>query len=282
MRSDSLFDLWTDGPPDGLLQHDHPEELADQTGDDQRWNRVYSYVCKPTLTIHLAPAKRATGAAVVVFPGGGYRDIWIDKEGHDVARWLNLFGVTGIVVKYRTGSAFTWRQASEELRAGIMAATLADAKRAMRFARHHSVEWNIDPNRVGAIGFSAGGHLVIRLAAQADPGDPDAADPVERASSRPDFSILIYPGVPEDLSNMRSDGGPVFIAQASDDTLTPPQGTVRLYQELQKIGVPAELHIFREGSHGFGLGIEGGSTRSWTHLCEEWMRELKYLALRSI
>jgi acetyl esterase/lipase len=270
--------LWPQAPPDGLLQHDRPEELADTTGADQRLNRIYSRVSKPTLTLFPAPAKRTTGTAVVVFPGGAYRELWIDKEGYDIARWLNLLGVTAIVSKYRTGPASLAFASAGDLWSQVTAASLADARRTMRLVRYHSAEWEIDPGRVGTIGFSAGGHLILRLAALADPGRPDAEDPVERCSSRPDFSIPAYPAVPDELSNLPADTGPVFIVNASDDPLTQPQGAVRLYQALHERRIPAELHIFREGGHGFGLGIQGGSVRNWMHLCEEWMRDLGYLA----
>ena len=278
MNTDAMMNLWTAGPPDGLLQHDRPEGLTDSTGDDQRLNRVYSGVSRPTYTVHPAPAKRATGAAVVVFPGGGYRDIWIDKEGYDIARWLNQMGITAAVVKYRTAWVSAVDGLPADLAPQVMAASLADAKRAMRLVRHRAGEWAVDPQRIGAIGFSAGSHLIIRLVEQADAGNPDAADPVERLSSRPDFSILLYPGVPPELIGLQAGIGPVFIANASDDTLTPPQGATRLYQRLLEIGVSAELHMFREGGHGFGLGLPGGGVRHWMHLCEEWMRDLEYLA----
>ena len=271
-----VLDLWDQGPLDSSVQYTDAEVLADQTGDDQRLNRVYSNVSQPTITVHRAAEERATGAAVVVFPGGGYRDVWIDKEGHDVARWLNLFGVTAIVVKYRTAPI----PAQEDVRDKVLLDTLADAKRAMRLVRHHAREWGIDPDRVGTIGFSAGGHLILRLVAQADGGKPDAADPAERWSSRPDFSVLIYPAVPPDLSGLGPDAGPMFIVNGSQDTLTKPQGALRLCLALLEAGVPAELHLFRQGEHGFGLGITGGSVRRWMDLCEEWMRELGYLASR--
>ena len=274
--SSRVLDLWKQGPPGGGIQYSDPEIFADQTGDDQRLNRVYSNVSQPAITVHPAAQERATGAAVVVFPGGGYRDVWIDKEGHDVARWLNLFGVTAVVVKYRTAPT----NAKETMRDAVLQDTLDDAKRAMRLVRHHAREWGIDPDRVGTIGFSAGGHLILRLAAQADGGQPDAADPVARPSCRPDFSILIYPGVPPDLSDLGSDAGPMFILNGGQDALTPPQGAVRLCQALQEAGVPVELHLFRQGEHGFGLGLTGGSVRRWMDLCEEWMRELGVLASR--
>jgi acetyl esterase/lipase len=268
--------LWTESPPDGLLQHDRPEELADTTSADQRWNRIYTRVSQPTLSFHPPSPRSKTRTAVVVFPGGGYRELWIDKEGYDIARWLNSLAVAAIVVKYRIAD---WPSlpVPGELRDQALAASLVDAKRAMRLVRHRSTEWGIDPSRIGTIGFSAGGNLVIRLAQQSDPGDPSAQDIVERYSSRPDFSIPIYPGVPESVSDLPADSGPIFIAGASDDPLTKPQGAVRLYQALLETGIPAELHLFRAGGHGFGLGFAGGSVRNWMHLCEEWMRDLGYL-----
>ena len=268
-----VLNLWDQGPPDDLVQYSAPEVFADQTGDDQRLNRLYSNVSQPTLTVHRAPPGRANGAAVVVFPGGGYRDVWVDKEGHDVARWLNLFGVTAIVIKYRTMPT----GAEKNMRDTILQATLADAKRAMRLVRHHAPEWGIDPERVGTIGFSAGGHLILHLAAKADGGQPDAADPVERQSCVPTFTIPVYPGMP-DLSDLGPDTGPMFIVHGSQDTLVPPQGSLRLYQALLEAGVPVEMHLFGQGAHGFGLGITGGTARRWPDLCEEWMRDLGFLA----
>jgi hypothetical protein len=125
-----VVELWDGGPSHGLVQYSEPERFADETGDDQRLNRVYSNVGRPTLSVHRPAPERANGAAVVVFPGGAYRDVWIDKEGYDVARWLNLFGVTAIVVKYRTAPA----NAQESMREGVRQAALADARRAMRLA----------------------------------------------------------------------------------------------------------------------------------------------------
>ena len=271
--SSIVLDLWDQDPPDGLVEYRDVEVLTDQTGDDQKLNRIYSNVSQPTLTLHRASEERSTGAAIVVFPGGGYRDVWIDKEGHDVARWLNLFGVTAIVVKYRTAPV----NAQENMGEPVMQDTLADAKRAMRLVRYHAREWGIDPDRVGTIGFSAGGHLILRLVMQGSEGKPDAADPVEQWGSEPNFSILIYPAVPSDLLDLGPDVGPMFIVNGGQDTLTRPQGAIRLCLALVETGVPAELHLFRQGEHGFGLGNTGGSVRRWMDLCEEWMRELGYL-----
>jgi len=259
-----------------LVQYSGPEVFADQTGDDQRLNRVYRNVSQPTLTVHRPSPERANGAAVAVFPGGAYRDVWIDKEGHDVARWLNLFGVTAIVAKYRTAPS----PAQENVRDAVRQAALADAKRALRLVRHHAAAWGVDPRRVGTIGFSAGGNLILRLALHADGGQPDAANPVERQSCVPAFTIPVYPGVPQDLSNLGPDTGPMYIVHGSRDALVPPQGALRLCHALLEAGVPVELHLFGQGEHGFGLGISGGTARRWPDMCEEWMRDLGFLASR--
>jgi acetyl esterase/lipase len=268
-----VLDLWDQHPPDNLVQYSGPEIFEDQTGDNQRLNRVYSNVSQPTLTVHPAPEERATGAAVVVFPGGGYLDVWIDKEGHDVARWLNLFGITAVVVKYRTAPT----NPQEDMSEGVLKTALIDAQRAMRLVRSHAREWNIDPDRLGVIGFSAGGHLILNLVLHGSAGNPNAEDPVERCDSQPVFSILIYPGIPQDISDLNPDTGPMFIVNGGQDTLTKPQGAIRLTAALVEAGVPTEMHLFREGEHGFGLGITGGTVRSWMGLCESWMRELGYL-----
>ena len=184
--SSIVLDLWGQDSPESRVEYSGAEVLTDQTGDDQRLNRIFSNVSQPTITLHKAPEARATVAAVVVFPGGGYRDVWIDKEGHDVARWLNLFGVTAIVVKYRTAPV----NPQVDVGDGVLHDSLADAKRAMRLVRDHAHEWGIDPNRVGTIGFSAGGHLILRLVMQVSEGKPEATDPVEQWGCESNFSVV--------------------------------------------------------------------------------------------
>lgn len=268
------MNLWPDGPPDGIRLHDREEELMDRTGADQRSNRIYSYVNVPTLTV--IRAAKANGAAIVVFPGGGYRDVWIDKEGYQIAQWLNTLGVSAVVVKYRTR---LWEM-PDDLWPKVMEMTLADAERAMRLTRHHAVEWGIDPDRIGVMGFSSGGDLAIRLAMGADEGMAEAADPAELHSSRPNFVGLVYSSIPDSVE-VSADHAPTFIVNASDDHGTPPQGSVRMYSALLEAGIQAELHIFREGGHGFGLGLSGGPVRHWMGLFEDWMVDLNLLRLEA-
>lgn len=274
--------LWPASPPDGLLQHGQVEIFEDRTGPDQRLNRMYACITQPALTVHPPVGPQVSRAAVIVFPGGGYREVWIDKEGHDIARWLNTLGLTAFVVKYRVAPASAAGKSFRELPAAlvqeILAASLADGQRAVRLVRQRSPEWQVDPDRVGVIGFSAGGHLILRLLGQSGPGDPAALDPVERLNSQPDFSILAYPGVQPDSLDLPANTGPVFIAQGSDDTTTPAPGAAQVLQVLLEKNIPVEAHFFRRGRHGFGLGIEGGGVRGWVSLCETWLRELGYLA----
>ena len=281
MQLPEMFDLWPGGPPDDLLQPGEDEILNDYTGPDQRLNRVFSSVSRPTITIHPPVGQAASRSGVIVLPGGGYQDVWIDKEGYDIARWLNTLGVTAFVVKYRVlpGSAhgLPYEEIPEALHQDVMAASLADGLRAVRWVRQRTAEWQIDPAQIGVIGFSAGGHLILRMLEQGGHGDPSSDDPVERMSSQPNFSILVYPGVPGELGDLPADTGPVFITQAADDELTPATGAVRLLQALLEQNISTETHIYRQGKHGFGLGVEGGGVRSWMKLCETWLRELGYL-----
>ena len=258
-----VISLWPGGGPPGF-RNDGPESLDDPARDDQRRDRSIGSVSIPTLTIHRPADRRATGAAVLVLPGGGYRSVVVDKEGHDIARWFNTIGVTAAVLKYRTGSPS----------GAVISAALADTKRAMRHLRSDASRLGIDPERIGVMGFSAGGDLAIRLAGASDAGDPKAQDPVERASCRPDFAALVYPALPS--GTKLAFGGttaPFFIVHAGDDPKAPLLLSMRLSQELAAAGVPFELHAFQQGDHGFALGLDGGAVRWWPTLLEEWLRD---------
>jgi len=274
--------LWPAAPPDGLLQHGEAEVFSDHTAPDQRLDRRYASVTRPTITVHRPVGPRISRAGVVIFPGGGYQDIWIDKEGYDIARWLNTLGLTAFVVKYRVGPQsardLPFDQVPETLMKEVLAASLADSQRALRLVRQRSAEWGIDPDAIGVIGFSAGGHLILNLLLHAGAGDLASPDPIDQMNSKPNFSILVYPDTDLDLASLPADTGPVFIAQAGDDHVTPAAGVVSLMQVLLEKNVPIEAHIFQRGGHGFGLGIEGGPVRSWMSLCESWLRDMGYLA----
>ncbi|MEM7126720.1 MAG: alpha/beta hydrolase [Chloroflexota bacterium] len=277
MNNPEQHSLWPDGPPDGLLQHTQAEIFPNHTESDQRLNRMYGWVSSPTFSLHQPPSDKNTGTAVVIFPGGGYRDVWIDKEGYDAGRWLNRLGMTAIVVKYRTGPQDESIFGNEKLMAMVMKATLADAKRVMRIVRHNATQWNIAPNRIGTMGFSAGGHLILRLAAQADKGNPNGGDDIEQQDCTPDFTIAIYPALPQELPTDYVKLNPLFMAVAGDDMLTPAHGTAQAAATLLQENVDVELHVFRSGSHGFGMGLQGGPSGYWMNLCEAWLRDLKLI-----
>jgi acetyl esterase/lipase len=254
----------------------------------------------PTLTIWLPKPETATGAAVVVCPGGGYQILAAEHEGAQVAEWLNSLGIAAFVLKYRLGPRYHHP------------AMLQDAGRAIRTVRAGASKWGLDPHKIAIIGFSAGGHLASTAATHFDAGKPDAKDPIERVSSRPDRAILVYPVIAlatpyghsgslrnllgenptqeliESLSNERQvtkDTPPTFLAHTNADTGVVPENSVLFALALRKAGVPVELHLFERGQHGLGLG--GGSAQfkikpdpafqAWPKLCETWLKNQGFL-----
>ncbi len=243
---------------------------------------------KPTLTISLPPADKATGAAVVVCPGGGYAHLAISYEGIDIGKWLNDHGIAAFVLKYRhRGSGYGHP------------APLDDAQRAIRTVRARAKEFGVDPHRIGILGFSAGGHLASTAGTHFDAGDSAADDPIERASCRPDFMILCYPVVSftspyahagsrknllgenadpklvEKFSNelqVTSDTPPAFLWHTDADKGVPSENSVLFYLALRKAGVPAELHVYEKGRHGLGLAADMPGADSWPESCIKWMR----------
>jgi len=249
-------------------------------------------VDKPKITVYLAPADRATGAAVVVCPGGGYQVLAADHEGKQIAEWLNSLGVSAFVLQYRLGERYHHP------------APLQDAQRAIRIVRSRAKEWRVDPKRVGILGFSAGGHLASTAATHFDDGQPDAADPIEREGSRPDFAVLCYAvisledptahagsrrnllGDPPDpalvalLSNdkqVTARTPPTFLWHTADDTAVPVENSLQFFEALHKAGVPGELHVFPHGRHGLGLAPGDPSVSQWPRLCAVWMEGLGLL-----
>ena len=241
---------------------------------------------KPTLSIYLPTAERATGTAVVVCPGGGYRNLAMDHEGQQVARWLNSFGVAAFVLKYRLGPRYHHP------------APLQDAQRALRYARINAAEFRIDSGRIGIWGFSAGGHLASTAGTHFERGNPAATDPYERTSSRPDFLILGYPvisltteythqgsrrfllgetpdpALAENLSNdkqVTSETPPTFLVHTDEDKTVPAENSVLFYLALRRAGVPAELHIYERGPHGVGLAPADRVLSSWPARLADWM-----------
>jgi acetyl esterase/lipase len=279
------YPLWPDGAP-GALGNDAGDEF--HPGD------------VPTITVYLPDAARATGAAVVICPGGGYGFLATEHEGKDVAEWLNSLGIAGVMLKYRLGPRYQHP---------VM---LEDAQRALRTVRARASEWRLDPGRVGILGFSAGGHLASTVATHFDSGRPDASDPIDRMSCRPDIAVLVYPVVAlatpyghagslknllgarpaqeliENLSNERqvtSNTPPTFLAHTNEDKGVPAENSILFALALRKAGVPVELHLFEKGAHGLGMGTGWASHKiapndafqAWPRLCATWLKERGFL-----
>jgi acetyl esterase/lipase len=254
----------------------------------------------PMMTLWLAPKETATGAAMVVCPGGGYRMLATNHEGKQVAEWLNSLGITAYVLKYRLGPRY--RHPS----------MLDDAARAIRTVRAGATRWGVDPHRVGIMGFSAGGHLASTSGTHFDAGKSDAADPIERESSRPDRLILIYPVISleppyghagsarnllgenpkkellESLCNERQvtkDTPPTFLAHTNADAGVLAENSLLFALALRRTGVPVELHLFERGPHGLGLGAGAPefhvpaepSFQAWPKLCATWLKNQGFL-----
>ena len=262
----SIVALWSEGAP-GAVGTKEPD--------------------KPTLTLCLPPAETAVGTGVVICPGGNYWDISGSHEGRDVAVWLNSLGVAAFVLKYRLAPSYHHPM------------QLQDARRAVRIVRKRGAEWNVDSNRVGILGFSAGGHLAATLGTHYSDGNPEADDPINRVSSRPDFMILAYPVISftskyahaptrdnllgeeskkanalDSLSNEKqvtTGTPPTFLVHTGDDREVLPENSVLFYVSLRRLGVPAEMHIYEKGGHGYGLAPDDPVLSSWPKRCADWM-----------
>lgn len=255
---------------------------------------VVSKVQEPLIQVFLPSKANATGQAVVICPGGGYGVLAYDWEGLDIAKWLNSHGIAGIVLKYRLPSG--------ESQTEPHMVPLTDAKRALRLVRSHAEEWNISPEKIGIMGFSAGGHLASTLATHFDAGNDQSTDSIEKLSSRPDFAILGYPVVSFDTSFTHSgsrnnligqnpdskwveyfsnekqvteETPPTFLFHSQDDEGVPVRHSLEFFQALTAHKVPAEMHVYPTGGHGFSLSInKEGTQKGWTESCIKWLGEL--------
>jgi acetyl esterase/lipase len=232
-------------------------------------------VSVPTLTIY-KPIGHITGAAVVVFPGGGYKILAMDLEGTEVCDWLNSVGVTCILLKYRVPDTGPYSKSS---------VALQDAQRAVGLAREHAAEWGIDPHRIGVLGFSAGAHLAAALSTHYDKRIYDSVDAADNVSCRPDFAVIVYPGylaladksfAPNPDVVPTADTPPTFIVQAEDDPVHVENSLV-YFQQLKNAKVPAELHIYAEGGHGYGLRRTALPVTTWPQSVETWLHTIKIL-----
>lgn len=269
--------LWENDPPVATAGHDVEEQVRSAEVDPNSpsgSNRAFSQVSKATYSLHRP--ERPNGVGLVICPGGGFRDVWIDREGHDLALWLKEHNVTSLVLKYRTRPA---EIGSREAWQNYQGAVQADGRQAIRILRKNARDLGLDPNKIGICGFSAGGHLAISCALIGEPKSPEA-----KISATPDFAGLFYPGIPDGTGEMIENRSapasatrpicPMFIVNARVDKLTPADKCVDFYAVLLKAGVNAELHVFSKGGHGFSLGQRRGqSTALWPTSFVAWLHD---------
>ena len=276
--------LWPEGVP-GAIAGAGPEGV-----EDGRVRNVHV----PTLTAYPSPSASRTGTAVIVCPGGGYRRLAVEHEGKDVAAWLNSLGVSAFVLKYR-------------LQEYGHPAPLRDVLRAVRLLRSRASAWGIDPQRIGVLGFSAGGHLASSAGTLFDAPEGRTGAELDSVSARPDFLVLVYPvitlvdssahsgsresllgkspapGLAEALSThlrVTSATPPAFLVHGGTDTAVPADNSVLFYSALRRAGVPAEMHLYQEGPHGIGLKPGFGPMSQWADRCAEWMKARGLLQAR--
>jgi len=264
-------------------------------GEQEVWDTTnivrISKVQIPDIKVYLPEVSSASGEAVVICPGGGYRILAYDWEGEDIAEFWNSKGVAAIVLKYRLPTSESQIEPHKS--------PLMDAQRAMRYVRYNADSWGIDPGKIGIMGFSAGGHLASSLSTHYDAGNPESDDEIERVSCRPDFSILVYPVISftgefqhsgsrknlvgEDSTLMEyfssekqvtNDTPPAILIHASDDKGVPVKNSIVYYEALKANGVLVEMHLYPHGGHGFSLAKDEAQLSGWPERCWEWLEEL--------
>jgi acetyl esterase/lipase len=238
--------------------------------------RMITNVTRPSITIYRPSKDKDCGAAVIICPGGGYWNLYWELEGEEVAAWLNSLGVTGVILKYRVP-----RRPDEPK--GIPARRpLQDSQRAVSLVRSKAKDWGIDPKRIGTIGFSAGGHLAIATATAFEKRTYEPQDEIDNTSCRPDFAIPVYSGyLKEELANNKlivpKNTAPVFLVHGGADLISDPEHSVSMYLALKRAGVSAELHIYADTAHDFGVRPNQRPFGSWTKSCADWMRQQGFL-----
>jgi acetyl esterase/lipase len=279
-----VVDLWPDKPPNESAEIG-PEKVVMSPSLERKQvevtnsTRMLTGVSRPTLSIYRVTGKPSAGPAMLICPGGGYWNLYWELEGEEVARWLNSIGVTGIILKYRVP------RRPDEPRGEPAGRPLQDAQRAVRVVRQHAQEWGIDPQRIGMIGFSAGGHLAIATGTSFEKPSYESVDDTDRISCRPDFIVAAYSGYlkAKDTDELAASlfipkgTPPVFLVHGGEDIISPPQHSVVMYLALKRAGVPTELHIYSDTTHDFGVRTNEHASSKWTESCASWMRANGFL-----
>ena len=274
----SVIHVWSGKAP-GEVKDLGPEVTQPpKAGEEPPMTRVTN-ISSPTMTVFLPPAEKRNGTSVVICPGGGYRILAWDKEGTEVAAWLNTLGVSAFVLKYRTPTAD--RQPS-------WLAPAQDAQRAVSVVRHRASEWNLAEDHIGLLGFSAGGSTAAQAALKSHARLYEVTDDADRTSCRPDFVTLVYPAyLVDDKGQLKADlivtkeTPPMFLAHAFNDGISC-ENSVQLFLALKKAAVPADLHIYSSGGHGFGLRPSDQPASTWPQRCEDWMKQRGLLQRRAV
>jgi acetyl esterase/lipase len=240
-----------------------PPEGIEERGKGAVIDRSITNVSVPSVTVYLPAKEKATGTAIVICPGGGYQHLAIDKEGHDIARWLNTVGIAGIVLKYRLPGRMPRGQTELGQVAEFVRVAMEDAEAAMRLTRENASKWNLKTGAIGMMGFSAGGHLGAMMGMLAP------------AESRPDFLVLGYPAIPPALQVTASTPRTFLVAADDDTTVNAADNAGRFYAALKAAKVPAELHVYSSGGHGFGIIKSGKTSAAWPEALAGWLKAAK-------
>ena len=271
--------LWPGIPPDAQFG-----PKANETVKASSIGAEVDNVSRPTMTVY-SPKAESSGAAVVVFPGGGYKILAVDLEGTEVCEWVNARGITCVVLKYRVPDGGPHWEASCDCEVKPRARlALEDAQRAVGLMRFHAAEYHVDPNKIGVLGFSAGGHLVSDISTHFEKRAYMPVDAADRVSCRPDFAVALYPGHQwrETYGWMKENPDirptkktpPTFIVQAENDPVDSVNNSLVYYVALKDAGVPAELHLYAEGGHAFGLRPTKYAITRWPELMMTWLRTI--------
>ena len=256
-----VIPLWKNGAPGFEDRKDLPEQSKDW------WVKSIN---NPSVTVFTPPAGKANGCAVIVAPGGGFRELVFDAEGRQPAEFLNSIGVTVFALKYRLPSEKGSPYTIENVR--------QDAYRAVRLVRSRAEEFKIDPDRIGILGFSAGGAVVMMVAFDKGDGDPKAADPIDRVNGRPNFQMMVYPGG-NPPKKIPSDAPPAFLLCANDDEYGCDKVTIDLLEKFREAKVPVEAVLFARGKHAFNMGDRSSfvAVRNWPQRMADWMSDSGFL-----
>ncbi len=283
LAQQKVIELWPEGIPGSINNPSYKAEIDSSQG----WT-FEKNISNPTMDFYPAPAEKSSGTAIIICPGGGYSVLAIKHEGSQIAAWLNSLGITAFVLKYRLPDT--------AIMVNKTIGPLQDAQKAIRIVRQHAKDWNIDPHKIGIMGFSAGGHLASTLSTHYNEKVYEQAD---ATSARPDFSILIYPVISMDTAithmgsrinllgnnpspdlvklysnelQVNDSTPPAFLVQSMDDDVVPVRNSIDYALALEEHKIPCELHLYEKGGHGYGLGRTNDTESSWPEACEKWLK----------